>query len=77
MWIDTPISDPIVVKELLHRLVELEAAKASWHLEERFSRTGIFLNYLSKMEKQEFSENPEFTDSVLTKTEFMPLILKS
>ena len=77
MWIDTPIADPMIVKELLHKLVELEGSKASWHLQERFSRTEIFLNYLSKTEKQEFGENPEFTDSVLTKTEFMPNILKS
>ncbi|MGP8070185.1 MAG: hypothetical protein ACLP5V_09870 [Candidatus Bathyarchaeia archaeon] len=29
------------------------------------------------MEQEEFSENPEFTDSVLTKAWFMPAILES
>ena len=79
VWIDTPIADPLIVRKLLmpSRLIELEPSKASWHLEERFARTEIFLNYLAEMEERDFVENPEFRDSVLAKTEFMPVIKQS
>jgi hypothetical protein len=77
VWIDTPLADPLVVKELMVRLVERDSAKASWHLEERLDRTNIFLGYLSKMEEREFAENPEYRDSALAKTEFIPAIRDS
>jgi len=77
VWIDTPISDKNLVRELLRHVVELRSLKTEKDLDERFYRTELFLDYLEKMEEKEFKNNPEFKDSDLTKKEFMPEILES
>jgi len=77
VWMDTPISDEAIVKELLDYVIELNRYKNPDDIERRFQRTEIFLDYLKTMEERDFKNNPEFKDSDLTRREFMPTIIQS
>lgn len=76
VWMDTPIADEKVTRELLRHVVELRP-KTENYLDERFQRTECFLNYLKQMEEREFKNNPQFNDSDLTKKRFMTEIIQS
>ena len=52
VWMDTPISDKNLVRELLRHVVELRALKTEKDLDERFYRTESFLNYLNEWKKK-------------------------
>ena len=77
VWMDTPISDPNLVREQKKHFVETRGYKTSQQLDERFLRTKLFLDYLAKREEKEFKENPEFLDSTFARKKFMPDISKS
>ena len=77
VWMDTPISDEAIVKELLNYVIELNRYKNPDDIERRFQRTEIFLDYLKTMEERDFKNNPEFKDSDLTRREFMPTIIQA
>jgi len=77
VWMDTPISDKHLTSKLLNYVVELRPEKTERDLDERFERTELFLNYLEASEEKEFTDNPEFYESDLTRVRFMPEIIKS
>jgi len=77
MWIDTPISNRDLVRELLKCVVELKDLRVDESLAQRFDRTEKFLDYLMEMEEQEFKNSPEIKDSDLTQVHFIPDIRKN
>lgn len=77
VWMDTPIADRNLVRELLKHVVELRYLDIDQTLTERFHRTELFLDYLAKMEEKEFKDNTEITDSDLTQKRFMQKIIDS
>jgi hypothetical protein len=76
VWMDTPITEPNTVSELLKHVVELRPVKLPIYRDERFYRTEVFLKYLVQSEKTEMENHMEFRDSDLTKSFFMPEIIK-
>jgi KaiC/GvpD/RAD55 family RecA-like ATPase len=77
IWMDTPISKQEVVDELLKRVVELRDTKRIDDVLERFERTELFLDYLKETEEAEFKTYPEYKESDLAGTEFIPGIVRS
>lgn len=77
VWMDTPISKKGIMQQMMKNLVELELEKSQSDLDRRFARTETFLEYLEKMEMEEFGLNPIFNDSDLTKRRFVSAIIKS
>lgn len=67
VWVDTPLCDERLASKL-GKYIKREA------IEDRFERTDLFLQYLREKEKEERTNNPEFTDSDLTSTLFMDRI---
>jgi KaiC/GvpD/RAD55 family RecA-like ATPase len=74
VWMDTPMTDRNTVEELLKHVVETRFPKLPKDIDERFHRTEIFLDYLGKAEKEELSNRSEFSDSDLTRVEFIPRV---
>lgn len=77
VWMDTPISNKNLMRELLKHVTELKRGRLRKDLNERFQRTQLFLDYLEAQEEKEHKENPEFMDSDLTRGKFIPEIIKS
>jgi hypothetical protein len=69
VWIDTPIADESVEKRLRYMAQEVDMSK-------RFERTRLFLDYLAKMEKIDFEENPQYYGSDLGKHKFTGQIIR-
>jgi hypothetical protein len=74
VWMDTPLTDRNTVEELLKHVVETRFPKSPRDIDEKFHRTEIFLDYLGKAEKEELSNRSEFSDSDLTRVEFIPRV---
>ena len=77
VWMDTPILDKDLIRELLKHLVEVRAMKRAQDLDERFQRTEMFLDYLKNREEIEVTDNPQYLDSDLTSKQFLPEIIQS
>jgi KaiC/GvpD/RAD55 family RecA-like ATPase/DNA-binding PadR family transcriptional regulator len=73
---DTLNCDEKVSKELKKRLNVDYIADKKDRMLVRFERTGIFLEYLKRMEEDEFKNNPDLLSSDLTRTRFMNNVLK-
>jgi KaiC/GvpD/RAD55 family RecA-like ATPase len=69
VWMDTPIADENLEKELRYSIDEVEMNK-------RFERTEKFLNYLKKMEEMDFEMNPFYYNSALGNYRFMKQIIE-
>jgi KaiC/GvpD/RAD55 family RecA-like ATPase len=72
---DTPICDPEVLRELTRGVSADRILIKSERMEARFQRTGTFLKYLQRMEKNELNTNPELFLSDFGKDTFMDAIL--
>lgn len=72
IWIDTPISDMLIHKELVN-YIKVDALPKSDKdkLTLRFERVEKFIKYLSDSEKNEFNLHPEYKESRLMYWEFM------
>lgn len=75
VWMDTPITVKPIVDHLITKAIELKPFKTDEDIYDKFERTELFLLYLKKSEEREFVDKPEFKDSDLTCTEFMPEII--
>lgn len=76
IWVDTPISDTGTLKKLKN-MINVDNLNNLDKLELRFQRVEIFLNYLLEKEEQEFTLHPEYKDSKLMESRFMPNILSN
>jgi len=67
VWMDTPVADDNLEKELRYSIRATE-------MDKRFSRTEKFLDYLEKMERIDFETKPFYYKSELGRYEFMKQI---
>ncbi len=77
VWMDTPISDDKIVRELLTHVVELSDFKRPSELEDRFSRTETFLHYLEDAEEDEFADSAELSELAMGEKRLLPEIRES
>jgi KaiC/GvpD/RAD55 family RecA-like ATPase len=63
VWVDTPIADESLEKQLRYSIGETD-------MKIRFDRTSKFVDYLCKMEKTDFLDNPFYFGSPLGKYKF-------
>jgi len=75
-FMDTPICDDKTVRELRNRLDVDPTKSKKERMEARFERTKIFLEYLKKMEEDEFKSTPSLSYSDIARMQFMESILE-
>jgi len=76
MWGDTPISDKSTINKL-RKLINLEKYTNELEMTKKmFERIEYYLKYLEKMEKNEWSDFPQYQYSTLSNEKFMQNILK-
>jgi len=69
IWMDTPIADDNLEKELRYSIQATD-------MNERFSRTEKFLDYLEEMERIDFETNPFYYNSELGRYKFMKQVIR-